>query len=225
MFMHKSEIPALVQDYMAKLGPVRCYALDPPRTAHVIIDLQNGFCAEGAIAEVPLARAIVPNVNRICAALRAAGGLNVFVRFTVDPQEPQCWTSWHEHQSEEARAALGAAFAPGALPHQLWPTLDVRPEDLVLDKTRLSALIPGTCALHETLKQRGIEALIVTGTLSNLCCESTARDAMQMGYKVFFVQDGNATWDDSVHNATLGNMAMVFADVVSTEALVARLTG
>ena len=52
--------------------------LNPRRTAHIVVDLQNGFMAPGQVAEVPVARAIVSNVNRISSALRAAGGLVVF---------------------------------------------------------------------------------------------------------------------------------------------------
>jgi ureidoacrylate peracid hydrolase len=101
----------------------------------------------------------------------------------------------------------------------------VQAEDWIVDKTRLSAFIPGTCDLHAMLQAKGIDTLIVTGTLTNACCESTVRDAMQMGYKVLFVQDGNATWDDETHNATLGNMAMIFAEVVTADHAIARLQG
>jgi len=66
------------------------------------------------------------------------------------------------------------------------------------------------------LEARGIETLIITGTLTNVCCESTARDAMQRNYQVIFVADGNAALSDAEHNATLCSMAAVFADVMTT---------
>jgi ureidoacrylate peracid hydrolase len=56
-----------------------------------------------------------------------------------------------------------------------------------------------------------------------VCCESTARDAMQMNYKVIFLADGNAAFTDAEHNATLNNMAGLFADVMTTEEVVAAL--
>ena len=196
--------------------------IDPARTAHVVVDLQNGFMAEGALAEVPTAREIVPNVNSICAALRDAGGTNVFLRVTHDPAEPQPWTTrYTEYLSAERRAAHKEAFTRGAQPWQLWPLLDVRPNDLIVDKTRFSAFVPGTCPLHEKLEARGIDTLIITGTVTNVCCESTARDAMQRNYRVIFVADGNAALSDAEHNATLCNMATLFADVMTTAEVLA----
>ncbi len=67
--------------------------------------------------------------------------------------------------------------------------------------------------------------MIITGTVTNVCCESTARDAMMMNYKVVFVSDGNAAFTDAEHNATLGNMAMLFADVMTTDEVAAKLAG
>jgi ureidoacrylate peracid hydrolase len=90
-------------------------------------------------------------------------------------------------------------------------------KDLVVDKTRFGAFVPGASRLHEVLQERGIDTLIITGTLTNCCCESTARDAMQMNYKIIFVADANAALTDTAHNATLENMLMLFADVMTTE--------
>lgn len=224
--MHISEIPAgiLERAVATRGGDDTPILADPARTAHLVIDLQVGFMAPGAIVEVPVAREIVPQVNRLAAAVRSAGALNVFVRFTFEPTEPLYWGSLYERMTPEARAALTSAFTAGAEQHALWPELEVQPQDWTVNKTRFSAFIPGTCTLHDSLKARGIDTLIVTGTVTNCCCESTVRDAMQLGYKVLFVQDGNATFDDAAHNATLANMVgLFFADVVSTDEAIARL--
>jgi ureidoacrylate peracid hydrolase len=224
--VHKIDIP---EDILARALRARgrdhiFEQIDAARTAHIVVDLQNGFMAEGAAVEVPAAREIVPNVNRICAALREAGGTNVFLRYTHDPAEPHPWTTrYAEYLSAERSALHKKTFSRGAEPWQLWPLLEVRPDDLVVDKTRFSAFVPGTCALDEMLKARGIDTLIVTGTLTNVCCESTARDAMQRNYRVIFVADGNAALTDAEHNATLCNMATLFADVMTTAELLAVL--
>jgi ureidoacrylate peracid hydrolase len=87
--MHASEIPAVALERMsARRGGTQPITVDPVKTAHVVIDLQKGFLAPGRISEVPVARDIVPNVNRIADRLREAGCQNVFIRFTVDPDEP-----------------------------------------------------------------------------------------------------------------------------------------
>jgi ureidoacrylate peracid hydrolase len=223
--MHASDIPApVLERVVAWRGGLAPTPIDPARTAHVVIDLQVGFMEPGALAEVPVARDIVPQVNAVARAVRAAGGVNAFIRFTVDLDEPQYWGPMYDPMTDEARATFAREFGAGGHAHALWPTLDIAPSDLIVDKTRFSAFIPGTSALDALLRARGVDTLIVTGTVTNCCCESTVRDAMQMGYKVLFVQDGNATFDDVTHNATLANLAgLFFAEVVTAETVIARL--
>jgi ureidoacrylate peracid hydrolase len=222
--MHRIDIPDHIRARaMRARGRDHIFErIDPARTAHVVVDLQNGFMAEGAPHEVATAREIVPNVNSIAAALRDAGGTNVFLRVTHDEAEPQPWTTrYTEYLSADRRATHKAAFTRGGQYWQLWPLLDVQPTDLIVEKTRFSAFVPGTCPLHETLEARGIDTLIITGTVTNVCCESTARDAMQRNYRVIFVADGNAALTDAEHNAALCNMTTLFADVMTTEHVLA----
>jgi len=79
--------------------------------------------------------------------------------------------------------------------------------------------------LNSLLQERAIDPVIITGTATNVCCESTARDAMMMNYKVIFVADATATYNDEEHNATLGIMLAMFADVMTTDEVVSRLAG
>src|SRR4029079_15836999 len=117
-----------------------------------------------------------------------------------------------------------AAFADGSYGHSLWPELEVLPGDIRVKKTRFGAFVPGSSDLHEVLADRNIDTVIITGTATNVCCESTARDAMMMNYKVIFVSDGTATHNDEEHNATLGIMLAMFADVMTTDEVVVRLS-
>ena len=195
--------------------------LDLSRTAHVIVDMQNGFVEPGAPVEVPVARDIVGNVNAISRAVREAGGTNVFLQMTLDETSLQSWSNWFRYfHTAESTAGFEDSFGHGRHYHQLWPQMDVRDGDLFVDKTRFGAFVPGASRLHEVLQARGIDTLIITGTLSNCCCESTARDAMQMNYKLVFVSDANAALTDAAHNATLDNMCMIFADVRTTSEVV-----
>jgi ureidoacrylate peracid hydrolase len=220
--MHTIDIP---EDILARARLLRggkehlFETLDMSRTAHVIVDLQNGFMEEGAPVEVPYTREMIGEVNAISRAVRDAGGVNAFFRFTHDPAEPVRWTSQSFYSTPEGMARTGTAFTRGAHMWELWPELDIAPQDTIFDKTRFSGFIPGTCDIHEALQARGVDTLIITGTLTNCCCESTARDAMQMGYKIIFVLDANAALTDYEHNATLTSMAALFADVMSTEHL------
>ena len=198
--------------------------MDPRRTAHVVVDLQHGFVAPGAPVEVPEAREIIHNVNRISAAMRAAGGTNVFLRMNLATPATDRWRDYVDHLGARGdRAAIVAAFSPGAVDFALWDHLEVTDADLVVDKTRFSAFVPGASRIHEELAARGVDTLVVTGTLTNVCCESTARDAMQMDYRVRFVADATAALSDETHNATLANIDAHFGRVVWTMDVVAAL--
>jgi len=225
--MHKIAIPqAAIDRVLKRRGALHVFNdLDPARTAHVVVDLQNGFMAPGQPAEIPAARDIVANVNRISAALRAGGGLVIYIQNTIDATAKQAWSNWFNYMSGDGRAeAMDAAFAPGSYGHSLWAELDVQPADLKVKKNRFGAFVPGSSNLHAELQARNIDTVIVTGTATNVCCESTARDAMMMNYKVIFVSDGTATFNDDEHNATLGIMLAMFADVMTTDEVVARLS-
>lgn len=221
--MHKiafsAEVLQMIQAQRGTLHPHQ--QLDLRRTAHIVVDLQNGFMEAGAPVEVPVAREIVANVNQISASVRAHGGRNIFLRMTVDADSRASWSNWFKHlHSVESGATLTQAFTRGAHYWQLWPTLSVTDHDLIVDKFRFGAFVPGASPLHEILQREGIDTLIITGTLSNCCCESTARDAMQMNYKIIFVSDANAALSDAAHNATLENMAFLFGDVMSSAELI-----
>jgi ureidoacrylate peracid hydrolase len=189
-----------------------------------VVDLQNGFMAPGAICEIPEARAIVPAVNAISAALRDAGGPVIYIQNTLDDEAIRTWSTYLDHFCSPARRqGMIDAFTPGAEGHALWAGLEVRPEDLKVRKRRFGAFVGGSSDLHAILQARGVDTLIVTGTASQVCCESTARDAMMLNYKVFFVTDGNATFTDAEHNATLSAMAHTFCDVIGSDALIALI--
>ena len=221
--MHKPAIyPSVIARATERRGGMRIFdSLDVNRTAHIVVDLQNGFMAPGQVAEIGTAREIVPSVNRISAALRDGGGLVVYIQNTFDAEAIAGWSTYFNHFCTPARRQrMIDAFTPGAFGHDLWAGLDVWPEDLKVRKRRFGAFAPGASDLHEILQSRGIDTLIITGTASQVCCESTARDAMMMNYKVFFIADGNATFNDEEHNATLSAMAHTFCDVVDTDTMV-----
>lgn len=205
-------------------GPSRAFGMiSAARTAHVIVDLQNGFVEPGAPVEVPAARSVMPNVNRIIREVRRSGGLNIFLRFTHDPDETMPWTVLGALRPGPEGDLVRKAFARHKDYWQLSADLDVGADDLVLDKTRYSAFIPGTCELPTVLRERNLGTVVISGVLSNCCCESTARNGMQLNYKVIFVEDANAALTEAAHNGTLDNMAALFADVVSTKELVESL--
>lgn len=218
--MHKIAIPDYaIRRALNRRGGLHPFdGLDPARTALVVVDLQNGFMAPGQPAEIAQAREIVPNVNRLACATRAAGGTVVWIQNTTTPEQDQSWSVWLGHFADpEWGGRMRRAFTPGDFGHEIYPSLEVLPEDMKVLKYRFSAFIQGASDLDAKLRARGIDTLIVVGTATNVCCESTARDAMMLNYKVFFVSDANACRTDEEHNATLGILMVMFADVRSTD--------
>jgi len=102
---------------------------------------------------------------------------------------------------------------------RLWPAFDVHADDLLVEKSAASAFFPGRCELPELLEERGIDTVLITGTVSNVCCESSARDASTLGYRVIMVADANAARRDQDHNATLYTIYRTFGDVRPTAEL------
>jgi len=218
---HDVDHHAILDRLAATRGGVRnsFTTIDPARTAHLVVDMQNGFMEAGAPVEVPEARTIVDNINRLSRAVRDAGGTNVFLRFTTTDLDG-AWSVFGRRMGPEFAAVHKAAFEPGAHYHQFWPALELAEGDLVVDKSRFSAFTANASTLDQQLRTRGIDTLLISGTLTNCCCETNARDAMQLNYRVIMVPDANAALSDAEHAATLHIMGLVFADLYSTEELV-----
>ena len=196
----------------------------PEQTAFVVVDMQNYFMAPGQQVEVPEAREIVPNVNRLADALRRAGGHVVWVRTVSNAESLRDWSHFHRVLNTPERSARRVvALEPDAFGAQLWSGLDVRVTDLQIEKTRYSAFIQGASQLESELRQRGITAVWIGGTTTNTCCECTARDAMLLDFRTTMVSDCNADHTEEEHAATLIAFCSKFGDVASSGDLIARL--
>ena len=197
--------------------------IEAARTALVVVDMQNYFCAEGFPAEVPLSRAIVPNINRLAAAMRAAGGTVAWVQ--TDAAE--ALTRWGNHHKYMLRPEVVARRLAGldakAEGFALFGELAPLPGDLRVRKVTYSAFMPGSSDIDAQLKARGVDTVLITGTATNVCCESSARDAMLRDYRAIMLSDGNATWTDEEQAGTLNSFAMFFGDVMTTDEALARI--
>jgi ureidoacrylate peracid hydrolase len=221
--MHKLEMPSWATAVaLDRRGKAHIYDnLDPRKTALVVVDLQNGFMDEEvAIAYVPTAVEIVPNVNKLAAAVRRTGGKVVWIKMTFDAATVASWSEYFDMLTPARRARAIANMAPNARGHELYPTLEVRPEDEIVNKTRFSAFVQGSSDLPERLRAQGFDTVLITGTVTNVCCESSARDAMMLNFKTVMVSDGNAARTDAEHNATLASFYSVFGDVMDTDYLI-----
>jgi len=221
--MHKVDIPQYVIDrIMAKRGKLSVFdRFEASRTALLVVDMQNFY-----VAEVDNAKAIVPNINRLAAAVRDAGGTVFWVVMTTtdEPGGRSRWPIYHDYFFTEQKARKHRdSLAKTAEGHEIYPQLEVQPGDQHVEKTRFSPFIAGSSDLDSRLKAFQVENLIVTGTATNMCSESTARDAMMLDYRVVMVMDANAARYDEDHLAGLTSFYQSFGDVKDTNQTIEML--
>lgn len=188
--------------------------------ALLIVDMQNDFVRAGAPLEVPDARATIAAIQGLLNAFRNSGRPVVFTRFlsreTPDllwlwspqcrPDTRCCWKN-HKRTYGDAEGALGCA--------DVIEELAPRPGEIVIDKYGYGAF-HGT-DLDARLRALGVESLLVTGTVTQICVEETAREAFHYGYRTTLISDGVSSFAADLHAATLKNFAMKYGWVADAE--------
>jgi ureidoacrylate peracid hydrolase len=221
--MHKTDLPQYAIDgAIRRRGKLHQFEkISPSKSALVVIDMQNAFMQEGSPAEVPVAREIVPNINKLAKSFRANGSSVAWVQMTQTKDNLVDWSVFYNgvNNPERAERMIGV-LSEGSEGHALWPELDVNSEDIIVQKNRYSAFLPGSSDLPEILEFNGIDTVIITGTLTNVCTESSARDAMMRNFKTIVVSDANAAPTDEEHIASLASLFQVFSDVYATNELI-----
>ncbi|HXE50725.1 MAG TPA: cysteine hydrolase [Ramlibacter sp.] len=214
----------VVDRVAARQGCLHPYPqLDGSTTAFVVVDLQNYFTQTGYQGECASSRGTFGTVNQLAAAVREAGGTVIWIQTSSDGAD-EFWSHHHAYMLTPERSARrlkelssrheGFAIAPG---------LDVRPGDPRVIKRCYSALTQGSSGLHEELEARGITTLLIGGTVTNVCCESTARDAMAMNYRTIMVEDALSAVTPDEHLHALQNWMLFFGDVLSVDEVIERL--
>src|SRR5262249_45442175 len=224
--MHNFSIPkSITERVIARRGREHVYDnLDPAKTALVVVDMQNAFMLPGVAHTLcPMAERIVPNINRLAQGVRTAGGKVVWIKTTFTEETLRSWSTFYGISRPQQNAKRAAALAAGNKGHALWAELDARPEDITVEKKRFSAFIQGSSNIAEVLQRSGPDTPLITGTVTGVCCESTARDAMMLNFKTIMVTDGNAAMTDEEHAASLIQFYLTFGDIMPTDMLIASL--
>jgi ureidoacrylate peracid hydrolase len=225
--LHKVSIPRHVIDrVVARRGRERCFEdMNPVTTALIVVDMQNGFIVPGLGhgTACKMAPEIAPNINATAAALRETGGNVVWIRNTFTEESKVSWSVKHEMAGPERTARRWAAMAEGTKGHQLWSKMDVRPQDLIVNKTRFSAFLQGSSDLEARLRERRVDTVAITGIMTNTCVESTARDAMMCNFRTIVISDATATESDDEHNASLIAIYLDFSDLMTTDMVISLL--
>jgi ureidoacrylate peracid hydrolase len=198
-------------------------SIDAARTALLAVDMQRYFMEDPFPGACPQASSVVPNVNRLAEGLRRRGGTVAWLQNAAPWESEQSWSVLRERHSDGAAAGRWAALQEDSAGFELYPGLDVAMDDLRVVKERYSAFIPGSSDLEARLRQKGIDTLLIGGVATNVCCETTARDAMMLNFRVVMVSDACAATSDAEHAAALGNFYLFFGDVLTTGEVVAMV--
>lgn len=189
--------------------------VDPATTRFLVIDVQNDFCAEGGWFDKhgndlgPIHEAVDRLVGFIDVA-RQAGIPPIFIRAIYD----EIYLS-PPMLERHARTGMGTAHCQTGTWGAEFFRVAPREDELVLTKHRYSAF--KDTELDALLRAQRVENLILAGITSNVCVESTARDAYMIDYHVVFLSDASATYKAEAHEATLANIRRAFGIVASTD--------
>ena len=189
-----------LQQILRELEPYRerKSKIDLKHAALLVIDMQNFFHR--------IIQTVLGNILEVIQSCRQG---NIPIIFTQ-----------HGHTDPASDGGLleewwGQMIMDGTNDWKFIPEIIIEPKDIVLPKKRYNAFFETDLDTH--LRSRGIKDLIISGVMTNLCCETTARDAFMRDYRVFFLIDGTATGRSELHLATLKNLSFGFAYLLTCE--------
>jgi ureidoacrylate peracid hydrolase len=189
--------------------------IDPAKTALIVVDVQNDFChSDSPLAkanDMSLVQDMVPRLLQLIDAARAAGTMIVWIKvlhfeWTTSP------AGWEHRKRTRPNAQL--ICQEGTFGAEFY-RVEPEPGEPIVVKHRYSAFVDTDLQL--ILRSKGISSVILTGVATNVCVESTARDAFMRDYYVTFASDCSATFTQEKHDATLRNMADHFGVVATSE--------
>ena len=184
------------------------FDLSKTNPALVIIDMQRGFVEEGAIFECPGGREIVPTINRLVHTARETGVPVVWVQWEATPPLGLL------DRRKNPPLKEGRTFHKDSREFELYPNLTAPIEgDLRIIKHTFGAF--SQTNLDTMLRNLGVDAAIVTGVATDVCCESTVVGGFELGYLVALVSDANAGMTYDAHDAALKKMEACYARVLS----------
>ena len=196
--------------------------MEAKRTALLVRNMQNAWLAKGAPFE-PFGEAptltILANVNRLAKAIRKGGGQVVWFRTTTGaPGSADYWATYFDNfVGPSKRDAAIAALVEGSPWHALSPLIEQEASDWVLNKRRFSAFMRNDYVLEAKLRERRFDTVIVAGTATNICCESSIRDAMMRDFRTYMPHDAVSAPRPDGHAAGLRSVMQAFADIRSVD--------
>jgi len=197
------------------------FAVRPAHTALINVDLQNCF-VEGYPISAPKGPEVLARVNRLAEVCRECGVKVIHTAHVVRPDGSNIGV-----MGEILPPVKGGVINEGSDSAALHARLAVKPGDIVLNKPRFGSF-HGT-DLELILRSNGIDTVIVSGIATNVCCETTAREANARDFRVFFLSDGTATFGigdlspEDIQKATCATLGFAFAQVLTVDQMIAKI--
>jgi len=201
-------------------GKMRLGRIDPESTALLVIDMQNDFIKEGSVLEVPKIRDQIPKIKKLIETCRELGMPIIYTRqvYRADTAvRPLVLDMFSLLDSEGLREGTEGA--------EIHDELRPLPNDFIVKKMRFSAFYNTDLEsiLRNIRGRRSIDTVIICGTVTNICCESTARDAFERDYRVVFGSDMTSAWSDEFQKLSLQIIDYAFGWVMSSEEIIRAL--
>lgn len=193
----------------------------PSKVALINVDLQNCFVENSPIAAAAGVR-IVNQVNRLAATCREVGIPVIHTRFVLRPDGSD--TGILRETAPPVKSGILNSDRESSAFH---PNLQIDAGDIILDKTRFGAFYKTD--LEMILNDREIDTIIIAGIATNVCCETTAREAMMRDFQIFFLSDGTTTADmggipaEELHKASLATLGFLFAQVLTVDEMIQKI--
>jgi bifunctional isochorismate lyase/aryl carrier protein len=186
------------------------FEFDGKTSALLVIDMQDVFKQRTSHAYIPSFGTIVPGISALISAYSANNRPVVFTR----------------HINTEDDAALMEKWWKGIIRENAGTEQISRDFDttghIVIEKAQYDAFY--NTELEKVLRRYNVDNLVITGVMTHLCCETTARSAFVRGFKTFFVIDGTATYNESFHRNTVMNLSHGFSVPVLAEEILEKLS-
>jgi len=215
-YVSRRNLSAKTRLWLQRIAQFNSHAmhLRTNRSCLLVIDMQRYFVDPAGAAFFPGAQAILGNIRRLIEAFRAA-------------TRPVLYTRHVHHPGGFDLGILGKwwsdSILDGSPDSGIYPAIAPLEGEKVIAKHRYSAFYDTD--LQTILQGLKIEDLAICGVMTNLCCESTARDAFSRDYRIFFLADATATNNEEMHLASLLNLGYGFAYVTTTAKTIQAMGG
>ena len=210
-FTHKNidDVSAGMLKGLEKTSKRHRFPFSPERSALLVLDMQRYFLEGDSHAFIPSAPAIVPKIKRLADAFSKSNLPIISTRHINSEDDAKMMSRWWKEVITEDN------------PKSEIVSELVIPNAQVIKKTQYDAFYQ--TKLEDTLRGMGIEKIVVTGVMTHLCCETTARSAFIRGFGVFIPVDGTATYNEEFHFSSYLNLSHGFAVPVLTDEILERM--